>query len=216
MADIKSITSKMSHDYELISATHHESGHTIFGLLNFIKVQVASVNSDASGNEDLGFIQYQTIEGVFEGSELINYLQLAEININYAGMAAEQIYYKDISGSDKLPLILKSGCSDDIRIAAELIKKFDLAAPGKKRWLFKQRQLKVIRALLTEHWDDVKLIAHALFKHKRLSFLDLKEILIKKSPHKEFWKERFRQIHTLYDETKALDEVSIRSIILSY
>jgi hypothetical protein len=211
----KSITQKRSRDYELISLTYHEAGHCLFGLLNHIKITAVAVNSEISSSEDLGFTQYEIAELENQDVSVLNQQLMAEIGINYAGLAAERIYYKDICGSDKLPMILKGGCSEDIKTAATLIKKFELAAPGKKRYAFKQKMLRDCKLLLEQHWEAVKLIAHSLYKHKRLTFQDLKDILTKKSSNKEFWKTRFKEINLLFDCPTQLDPKTIRSILIN-
>lgn len=211
----KSITQKRSRDYELIALTYHEAGHCLFGLLNHIKITIVAVNSETNSSEDLGYTQYEIAELEHRDAGVLNRLLMAEIGINYAGLAAECIYYKDICGSDKLPMMLKGGCSEDIKTAASLIKKFELAAPGKKRYAFKQKMLRDCKFLLEEHWEAVKLIAHSLYKHKKLTFSDLKNILTKKSSDREFWKTRFKEINLLFDFPTQLDAKTIRSILIN-
>ena len=210
----KSIIKKLSQDYELISASYHEAGHVVYGLLNFIKIQAVAVNSSPKNTEDLGYTHYELINNDFGDPDLANLLQLSEININYAGLVAEKIYYKDICGSDKFPMMLKSGCSQDIETAAALIKKFNLSPPGKKRYLFKKKLLRESKVLFEEHWDAVKLIAHALYDKKKLHYSDLKDILTKKSKNKIFWKNRFKEINLLFDAAELLDEKVARSILI--
>lgn len=210
----RSITQKLSRDYELISACYHEAGHTVYGLLNFIKIQAVAVNIFAKNTDDLGYTHYETIDGIFKDHNILEFLKLAEININYAGLVAEKIYYKDICGSDKFPMMLRKGCSEDILKAADLIKKFDLAPPGKKRYLFKKKILRDSKILLEEHWDAIKLIAHALYNKKKLFYSDLKDLLTKKSDNKEFWKNRFRDINLLFDSPETLDESVVRSTLI--
>lgn len=205
---------KLSRDYELISAAHHEAGHTICGLLSFIKVHAAGVNSLLKSAEDIGCTDYETIEGSFQDPEIIRFLQLSEIRLNYAGMVSERIFYKGICGADKLPMMLREGCSEDIEKAAKLIKKHDLAPAGRKRWLFKQKIMRAIRQNLEEHWEAVRLIAHALYKRKRLNFDDLRELLTKKLKNRDFWKKQFAKINSLYDRALPLDEEKIRATIL--
>jgi hypothetical protein len=211
----KNITQKLSRDYELISVSYHEAGHCLFGLLNHIKITTVAVNSETNNSEDLGYTQYEIAEIEHQDTNVLNRLLMAEIGINYAGLAAERIYYKDICGSDKLPMMLKGGSSEDIKTAASLIKKFELAAPGKKRYAFKQKMLRDCKLLLEEHWEAVKLIAHSLYRHKKLTFFDLKDILTKKSSNKEFWKTRFKEINLLFDSPTQLDVKTIRSILIN-
>jgi hypothetical protein len=213
MTDIKSIEKKLSRDFELISSTYHESGHCIYGLLSFFKIQMVAVNSLENAEEDLGYTNYEVIDGDFENATLIRYIQMAEIAINYAGLAAEKNYYRDICGSEKFPMALKTGCSDDMKIARELIKKYNLADAGEKRYQFKNKLFRSVRKLLNEHKDAVSLVAHSLYAKKKLSFFDLKELLCKKSKHKDFWKARFKTITLLFDEKKEMSEEEILLLI---
>lgn len=211
MSTAKSVAQKLSRDFELISCTYHEASHTIYALLHFIRVDGVEVQGE--DKEVLGYTHYDPLEGKFEDSELIHYLLEAEINVYYAGLTGERIYYKDICGSDKFPMTLKNGCSGDIAAASDLIKKNNLAPPGQKRWAFKQRMIRLTKQDLEQNWDAVKLIAHALYKKKKLSYDDLRDILTKKSRHKDFWKGRFKDIDILFDEQKKLDEETIKVIL---
>lgn len=202
---------KRSQDYELISTAYHEAGHTIAGLLYFLKIPSVSVNYTAKSVE--GFTHYEVCDQTVQDNKIKNHLLMSEIYISYAGLVAEQIHYKDICGADKLPMILKEGSSPDILAAADLIAKNNLAAPGKKRHAFKKQIFKKLTIDLKEHWDAVKLIAHALYKRKKLYEEDLIEILTKKSKNKVFWKNRFKEIDLLVESGKTLDEKDIRFIL---
>jgi len=54
--------------------------------------------------------------------------------------------------------------------------------------------------MLIEHWEAIDLVAHSLFKHKRLSYQDLKVLLTTKSRNRKFWKETFKEIDQIFPE----------------
>lgn len=202
---------KLSQEYELISTCYHEAGHTIAGLLTFMKIPLVTVSLTSKSVE--GFTHYEMINQDMVDEKINDYLTLSEIYISYAGMIAEKIHYKEICGADKLPMVLKEGSFPDISSATVIIRKYNLAPPGKKRQKFKQEMFKDLDADLKEHWDAIKLVSHALYKRKRLDYEDLKELLTKKSKKKEFWKNRFKEINTLVTSTRELDEKEIRIIL---
>ena len=107
------------------------------------------------------------------------------------------------------------GSSEDITEVGKFIKKLNLVPPGKPRYLFKKKVAKDLKQLLTEHWEDIRLIAHALYQHKKLTQADIKQLLTKKSEYKNFWKERFKQINTLFAADARLDEQAVRLILLN-
>lgn len=204
-------TVKLSQNHSMISTCYHEAGHTIAGLLMFMKVPSVSVEK---ARRISGETNYEMIDDdAVSNAELLYYFDIAQLNIYYAGMVAERILYKDITGSSIWPKVLKEGCEDDISNAAIIIKKKNLAPPGKPRYNFKKKIMRNLSDLLLKHWDGVKLISHALFEKKRLSHDDLKEILIKKSDNKEFWKQQFKYINLYVDQNKSLDSKDIRIIL---
>lgn len=223
--NIAVITQKRSQDYELIAACYHEAGHVICGLLYFMNIPSVSVRltntiSIGSLDEDSveGNTDYEVLIGYEEYTDIMQFINMAEVYISYAGLVAEKIYYKDICGSDKFPMILRGykgrGSSEDITEVGKFIKKLNLAPPGKQRYLFKKKVAKDLKQLITEYWDDVRLIAQALYKHKKLYQQDIKRLLVKKSANKELWKGRFKEINTLFSSDAHLDENAIRLILL--
>lgn len=211
---IGEIRKKVTKTHELISTAFHEAGHTVYALLHLMKVESVYVFEDKKSKRICGFTHYNS-PGVeqFQDSELINILLINEIKLSYAGLTAEKYHFKCLTGSDKFPMFLKDGSSDDTLSAAALIKKYNLAPAGQKRYNFKQ---KMIRQTLHEqqlHWDAVTAIAHALFQRKRLSYTDLRELLTKKTKNKKFWKEQFKRMASIYDNIATLDEKSLKSIL---
>jgi hypothetical protein len=110
-------------------------------------------------------------------------------------------------------MFLREGSSHDFSEAAELFEKYNLSEPGRKRYNHKQKLLKLIDKELQEHWEAVTIVAHGLFKKKKLSYLEIKELLIKKTANKEFWKKKFKIIVQLYRNSETLDEKDIKFIM---
>lgn len=215
MTQLTSNTRKMGKDLEITSCCWHESGHVIWALLAHMKItSVCIVYSD----EVEGTTYYQQLSECLStdilDNELIHRFAMDEVRMAYAGLVAERLFYKDICGSNKLPQVLKEGSSQDIKSASKTIKQFALAEAGKPRQKLKRQVQQSLTHTMTEYWGDLKLISHALYKTKRLSFDDLKNLLGKKSSRKDFWKQRFREIERLFDQTDRLDKSEIVDIIL--
>lgn len=217
MGSLSEIRKKLSYDHELIATCYHEAGHTIGGLLNFFLISSVGieVSRDKRSNKDLGYTHFEAVLDMdFVKNKDLNYkLIIAEIYINYAGLAAEKIFYKDTCGTDKLPMVLKFGSYIDRNKVAELIKKYNLAPPGKKRHLFKKKLFNETQKSLELYWGDVKLVSHALFNKRTLYYSDLKEILIKKSKNRMFWKKHLKNIDTIFDSANVNDERFIYTTI---
>jgi hypothetical protein len=159
-----------------------------------------------------GITNYFWIDKPDLETDLIQHVAMDEVGISYAGMIAELLYYRDACGASKLPWVLKEGSSLDIKSASDTIKRYNLASSGKPRQQLKRRVQKEVNALLSEHWEDLKLISHKLYKAKRLSFDDLGILLTKKSDNRPFWKEQFDEIDTLFDPSLT-DNGVIRRIL---
>jgi hypothetical protein len=221
MGDAAEVRKKLSHNFERINACYHESGHAISGLLNFIMIYSISVAAkhDRRTWDNLGTVHYEVlldVEFIKENEQPVLFRRLLEneIQINYAGLAAEKIFYKEIVGTYHLPMIIKFGSYFDRDNAAELVKKYNLAPAGKKRHLLKKELYNRTQQELEQHWGDVKLLAHGLYKKNKLTFSDIKDILGKKSEYKEFWKKRLKEIETCFKRAKTAPDV-VADIILS-
>ena len=203
---INSVDKKQSYDYELIAQAHHEAGHTICALYNLMKItSVVVMNNRENGD---GKTEYLFTDPDLLLNENIIQLQLEfELQVSYAGLLAEKIYYKDICGSDKFPMHLKKGSSGDIKEASNLINKYKIAPAGNARTQLKKQVQKDTNLILQEHWSDVKLVAHSLYRKKRLNFDDLKFILTRKSEFSDFWKERFKHIKSINDKNISEDDL---------
>jgi hypothetical protein len=199
---------------ELLSTIYHEAGHTIYGLLHFIKIETVYVSEDKTSKRIEGFTHYNfsTLENIKDPILLLNRIN-AEIGLFYAGLAAEKYYFKIASGSDKFPLFLRDGSSYDTYSVSNIIKKYNLAPPGRKRYDFKKKIIKDANQELQNNWEAVILVAHALFKKKKLCFLEIKTLLTKKSKNKEFWRNQFKIINYCCDNEHTLDEKDLKCMI---
>jgi len=195
--------------HNLISTSYHEAGHTIYGLLHLAKIESVQVFPTKKDKVDgLTHFDFLTSENL-SSEDLINYAAISEICIMYAGMTAEKYHFKTISGSDKFPLFLKDGSSDDTKRAAELIKQYKLSQPGKLRYRFKKNLISKTLQELKSNWESVNCVAHGLFQKKRLYYSDLKKIL-SNTENKKFWREQFKLIDRIYDNTGSIDEKFLR------
>ena len=159
---------------ELILVSYHESGHTIYALLHLTMVERVRVYEENGVICGITHLNYP-VPGEVDDPELIYELMKSEICVNYAGLAAEKYYFKNVSGSDKFPMFWKNGSSSDTMAAAAKIKEYNLAPPGRKRYNLKKRLIKETAQELYDNWSDIVLIARSLFKKKRLSYAELKK-----------------------------------------
>lgn len=208
---------KLSFTHDLISTAYHEAGHAICAILHFGRVSSIQIFPKKIKMRTEGACFYELFKEYekIEDSVLFNYQLVSEVCFYYAGLTSEKFYYKTISGSDKFPLFLRDGSSNDTLAAAAIIKKYNLAEPGKKRYAFKQKLIKRTLNELQKYWTDITLLAHFLFKKKRLGAKQIKRLLTTKSINKYFWKEHYKKINIIFDNYSTLDENIIKSIILS-
>jgi hypothetical protein len=204
---ISNIRKKITYLHEIISTSYHEAGHAIYSLICGMRVPYACIFKNKKNKRVQGFCHYETpdLDLITDPSlvfSLVNY----EIGIKYAGLTAEKYHFKIISGSDKFPMFLRDGSSDDTLSAALLIRQYNIAPPGKKRYSYKKRKINQVLKSLKDYWEDVTLLAHLLFKKKRLSFFNIKNLLLKKSPNKKFWISQFKMISDIFDKNMHLDE----------
>lgn len=214
VGSIKDIRKKAYQVHELISTSYHEAGHTIYGLLHCMKIESVYVFEAPKSKRIEGFTHYNspTLDSIQDSTLLMDRIH-AEIGLSYAGLAAEKRYFKISSGSDKFPLFLRDGSSHDTHSASQIIKKYNLAPAGKKRYDFKKKIIKEVNQELQENWDAVTLVAHALFQKKKLYFSELKTLLTKKGPNKEFWKQHFKAICYQYDNAHILGEKDFKYML---
>lgn len=205
---------KQSIDYSLIAAAHHESGHTILALLNLIQVSDASIKVDDADAVGLtSFYMYKNSD--VEDKELLEMLIISDLQVAYAGLSAEKFYYKDICGSSRFPLHLRIGSSEDFSSAQKLIRINKLASPGKETSVLKKKLQAEIEKMLTIYWNDVKIIAHALYQRRKLYYVDLKNLLCKKqNPNSDFWKQQFKMINYIHSDNKMPEEQEVKRILI--
>ena len=211
---IGNIRKKFHQTHELISTSYHEAGHTIYGLLHYMKIESVSVFTDKKSKRIEGFTYYNspTVSSI-QDPILFNDRLHAEICLSYAGLVAEKHHFKLISGSDKFPMWLREGSSNDTTSAAALFQKYGLVEPGRKRYNYKQKLIKITNQELKDHWDVVTLVAHSLVKKKKIYYSELQDLLTRKSKDKQFWKDKFRAINFIYNNPETLDENTIKSIM---
>jgi hypothetical protein len=209
------ISKKIAKQFELISASWHEAAHTIYAFLHLMKVSSVSIFEDKKLKriDGLTCYEYPSDFNLIKDLDLFNKLIKADIGMSYAGLIAEKHLFKSISGSQQTPLFISAGSSNDNKVAREMISKYNLAPPGKKRAAFKAKLIREVQNELHLYWDDATIVAHDLFKRRKLSYQDLQKLLIKKSKNKIFWKEQFKNINYFYENREHLDENYLRIII---
>lgn len=215
VGSLDQVRKRLTYTTDLISTSYHEAGHTVYGLLHFMKVSSVWVFENKKYKRVEGFTHYELPIDLSESkdSALVTGVVKSEICLRYAGLAAEKYHFKSISGSDKYPFFLKYSSWDDTLAAVDLIKEYNLAPPGKKRYNFKKKLIKETLEDLQDNWDAVTVIAHALFKKKRLSYLTLKKLLTKHTNNPEFWKQNFSILDSIFDKQNLLDEKEIKYIL---
>lgn len=204
-------TIKLSQNHSYISTCYHEAGHAVAGLLMFMKVPDVSVIKNRRISGETNYEQMTDEQS--QDPAFLDYQIKADLIINYAGLMAEKIFYQDVTGSKSFPNVLKEGIEDDIKTVAKIINVNNLAPAGRKRYLFKKKTMKEVRFLLEQHWDVVKIVAHALFEKKRLTHDELKKLVCRKSSNKKFWKKQFAYINEFVDKCKPLDNKDLKIII---
>jgi hypothetical protein len=201
---------KQVNDYNLIASAWHESGHAVCGLHNYLMVFNVNVIAPHYNMGNTEYFYYDVSS--YQDHYLIKLFAILDLQATYAGLLAERLYYENICGSDKFPMHLKIGSSDDINLASKEIRKYKLALPGKETFNLKKKIKNDTGKILTEHWQSVKLVAHRLYQKKQLSFDDLKYILTRQTDQKEFWKDRFRKIKIIHAVTPPAPE-DVRKLI---
>lgn len=212
---IADIRKKVTKTHEFIFTSYHEAGHVIYALLHLMKVSSVAVFEDKKFKRIHGITYYDypsDFDKIYD-SDLLNTLVRAEVGISYAGLIAETSLFKSISGSRQTPTFISDGSGSDNKSAREVIKKYNLAPPGPKRSLYKKKIIKEVEIELLLHWDAVTVVAHALFRHRRLSYTDLQELLTKKTHNKKFWKDQLKNISYFYDNNKNLDEKDLKVML---
>lgn len=199
--DIKDIRVKLTRDYETIFSCYHEAGHTVYALLHFVKVD--NVYITESDGRVGGYTHFYSIDlSTIKDKKTLNKLIPIEIGINYAGLAADKHTYELLCGSSTFPLLLQ-GASTDLKNASFLIRKYDFV-PINLRNKFKKKMLLKVKNQLVHHWSVVTIVAHLLYKKKKISYEDLKKEILKKVHNKMFWENQFIMIEKIY--TKIADQ----------
>lgn len=196
MVKYANFNTNMGKFHEAITVAYHEAGHVLIALLSYSKIVSAFLSSEEK--DIIGLTEYDLFLD-FDDTEdynLSKYLINSYICINYAGMLAEKINLKKMTGTDIFPKSFKNGCYVDLEEINNIINKYKLCENGKSKTVFKNKMMKKTTQLLEYYWDDLVLIAHAIYKNK-ISHKDLKKVLLK-SENKEFWKEQFKKINFIH------------------
>jgi ATP-dependent Zn protease len=212
---IGNVRKKLTKMHDLITTSYHEAGHAVYALLHLTRVPYVFIFENKRNKRIEGFCHYESVSELKEIKDVSLFQQqlITEIGIKYAGLTAEKYHYKTMCGSDKFPMVLRDSSSDDILSAAALFRQHSNIEPGRKRYSYKKKLVKNIQLELQDNWDVVTIVAHSLFQKKRLNYFDLKEIILKKSKNKSFWKEQFRTIDYIFDNIGVLDEKALKSIL---
>jgi hypothetical protein len=211
---IHDIRKKITQVYEMVLCATHEAGHAIFGLLHHMKVESVCIFENKKTKRVEGLTYFDlgiSLEHIYD-SKLFNQRLHDEICMRYAGLTAEKHHFKITSGSDRFPIFLRDGSSDDTMNAAKLIRQYNMTDPGRKRYLYKKKAIKETLLELQNNWEAVTLVAHALFKRKKLTYIELQELLTKKTNNKAFWREKFKEINNIYHN---FDEEKLKTTIIS-
>jgi hypothetical protein len=210
---ISTVRKKVTLTHDFVTCSHHEAGHVVYGLLHFMMIYSAYVFMHKQHKRVEGYTQYYSPYFTeIQDPTLLSERVRAEIGLSYAGMMAEKYQNKLYSGIDDFPACIY-GYGEDQREAHDLIVKHNMAPPGRKRYNYKKKMMRQVSRELQEHWDAVTIVAHAMFRKKRLSYDKLRTLLTTKTDNKEFWKERFRAISHYYDNEKSLTEQDFMSMI---
>lgn len=200
-----SLSKKMSNDYEMIATCYHEASHTIMALFNLIYVDNVSISLNNGGDTYYSMCEVDEITIASLKKDLI----IAELQVIYAGVIGERIYYESICGVKKLPMFLRSGSYVDTACGSEIIRRYDLSSPGKETYNLKEQIKLKLEKLLHTFWNSIKTLAHSLYKKRYLDFQDLQYLLIR-SKDGFIWREKFKKMKILYSDSN--DELSNKEL----
>ena len=215
VGSIGEIRKKVTKTHEFISTSYHEAGHTIYALLHLMKIIHVAVFENKKLKRIHGetYYDHPVDFNSVKDSDMLANLVRADMGMGYAGLIAEKTLFKSISGSSQTPIFIIEGSADDNKDAAGLMTKYNLVPPGPKRAAFKKKLMREVQGELHFHWEAVTLLAHALFKHRKLSGQDVATLLITRSKNKKFWKEQFKKINYIYDNSASLDEKDLKIMV---
>lgn len=121
-----------------------------------------------------------------DNKELLSIVLKNDLYVTYAGMIAEKLFYKKISGSNKFPAHLKIGSEQDVKEGYSAIKKYKLSNDTKK---YKNKLMKLTEKVIETYWEDLVKIAHLLYNKRKIKSNDLEKVL-----KSTFWKSIFKDI----------------------
>lgn len=185
---MKRVVYRIVTNYQDISTCYHEAGHIICALLSFCEVSSAEIKS---AEEAYTYYDCPNIDTT--QSRLRLSLIKKEIGIRYAGVLSEKIFFENLHPTDKMPISIRIGSSDDFKTASDILKKYNISKPGKQRSKFKNKIKTNINSKLKNNWQDVALIANLLLDKKKITYNKIKNCLLKKSSSKK-WNKIFLKI----------------------
>ena len=202
---------KLSKEYDKIFTCYHEAGHVIYALLSFIKVESVFTYYIDNYSRIIGETEFCTAWFLKEPIEadLLSKLLEAEIGFLYAGLASEKYHYHCVCGSEKFPMVLKTGSKEDRTRASKIIRDYNITYKGARR-KYRDKIFLKVKNTLKDNWDAVVIIAHALYKNKKLTYQKIFELLSRRSVNSSFWKKRRKQMDRLYS---TCDLTKIQHII---
>ena len=199
--------------YYKIDTSFHEASHVVIGSLFNIKIEYCQLEKELGA----GWTEGKLIQpSDYFNEKINNYLINSWVCFNYAGMLVDRHNFTLNTGSKKYPKAIKIGASLDIKEASNIIVKYNVAPPGKERNAFKQKMQRKTNKLIKKYWNDIVLIAHAIYNAKNhiIYYEDIENILTKSSEYKYEWKEKFKQIDYLHSVSRDdLDSSYFKNIV---
>ena len=192
---------KNSCAYEMISVAHHEAGHVVLSILGLIIPAEARIFTDS----DMGGVTkmfHINVPGK-PRNEADAFLVNGRLRALLAGLVAEQYYYQYTSGLS-LPRRMAAGASMDHRYYRAAVVKNNLARPGAARARLKKEIMEETRALVAQHWDCIRAIAHILIRYRKISYGEITRTILASAKNKRFWKKLIKDldaVHRQYRKT---------------
>lgn len=207
---------KIAEDYTLIATCYHEASHAISALLVCSRVNYIDVipKKESYGEISVDDIIYFYGKKSFS-KELTLKVIKNRINMFYAGLIGETIYYKSICGSKKLPIYFKKSSSDDLSEITKLFNSNSIVKAGKERFEYKKLIEKNVENTLMKYWEDIKLLAIYAYKYKKINYKKIKKLLMNNSKNKNIWIDKFSKIEKLYSDKIILKASKIEAILFS-
>lgn len=202
-------------DYNFVATAYHEAGHVILALLSCFKVdrvQIFKKPKKIKNNNIYGLTTYYSPLYVTSSDFCKKVFAKSEVYVNYAGAISESILFESISGAKSKNI--NKNASVDNSTAIKIIKKFNILPKDQTINNFKASESKKIKNILIAFWKDVEIISNLFIKNNNVKFADIKRVLTKRSPNKNFWSGRFRTINFIIgSDNSMLDDGTLEMLI---